>query len=66
MKWIPINELDVKHAQMFTVIALDVSFGNVKNYNSDPYCVWKEGDKYIRWPHEFEPTHFVYLPSKGL
>ena len=67
MKWFPINELDVKERQLFVVIAIDVypSHKSGYTYTSDPYCVWKEGDKFVRWPYEFPPTHFVYLPSKN-
>lgn len=31
-------------------------------YTTDPYCVWKEGSEYVRWPHPFPPTHFFELP----
>lgn len=67
MKWFPISELDIQDAKMFVAIAIDVHLYSdcpAFAYTSDPYCVWKEKGKFIRWPHNFEPTHFIYLPTK--
>lgn len=65
MKWFPISELDIQDRKIFVAIAIDVYPQNGSfAYTSDPYCVWKDTGKFIRWPHNFEPTHFVYLPNK--
>ena len=64
MNWQPIDQAPQNTKEMFVVIALGVSFSNVSNYTSDPYCVWSQDGKFMRWPHEFSPTHFCTLPSK--
>lgn len=45
---------------MFVVKAFGVRGGT---YNTDPYCVWREGKGFARWPHEFDPTHWMPLPA---
>ncbi len=52
--------------QMFVVIAFNVrsSESNPFLYTSDPYCVWKQKDgSFARWPHRFNPTHWMPLPE---
>lgn len=59
----PLSELPKDMGkEMFVVIAIDVIVGTRK-YTSDPYCVWREGEDFIRWPHKFDPTHFCLLPK---
>jgi hypothetical protein len=61
-KWQPIGNLSyagIKGREMFVVKSLR------PEYNSDPYCVWRENDKFVRWPHEFAPTHFMKLPDNS-
>lgn len=66
MKWQPIEELDIVKGDrtMFVVKSFGYVFPNTGViYTSDPYCVWKEGDSFVRWPHYFSPTHFCMLPE---
>lgn len=61
MKWQPISELNITDRTMFVVKAFNTPAMN--GYTSDPWCVWKEGDCFARWPHQFPPTHFLMLPK---
>lgn len=64
MAYQPIDTLNVSDKKMFVAIAIDVQFRDGSfPYTTDPYCVWKEGDKYVRWPHSFPPTHWLPLPE---
>ena len=62
-EWLPIETLSTRDKKMFVVIAIQADIGTMFAYTSDPYCVWKEGDKFIRWPHDFPPTHYCELPK---
>lgn len=64
--WQPIDRLPETYKsnkRMFVVIGIGIQVGSVKNYTTDPYCVWCEGDGFVRWPHDFMPTHFFELPT---
>lgn len=52
----------------FVVIAIDVKpFEEYKgNYTSDPYCVWYEAGKFVRWPNSSQLTHWCELPDTKL
>lgn len=64
-QWLPIKTLPTSdNKEMFVVIGINISGLGSSPYTTDPYCVWKEGDKYVRWPHPFEPTHWCPLPSR--
>ena len=43
-----------------TMIAVGVPVGSSKNYTTDQYCGWWDGQEFCRWPHPFPPTHFKY------
>jgi len=63
MNWKPIAELPADIGKrMFVVRAEGVVVGTTQ-YTSDPYCVFKCGDKYMRWPHTFQPNQFLLLPE---
>lgn len=67
MKWNTIDNLPVEYEltnKMFVVKAIDVVTASGMKYTSDPYCVWfsTHDSSYARWPHPFDPTHFVELP----
>lgn len=50
---------------MFVVCAFNVcnGFTGGRPYTSDPWCVWRTADgEFARWPHHFEPTHWMPLP----
>jgi len=62
--WKPIGELPEMGRGMFVVKSFGYVFPDTGQiYTSDPYCVWKEGNCFVRWPHSFEPTHFLLLPA---
>lgn len=65
MEWRPIDELNIKGMTMFLVIGVFDQFDQNDKYKyiTDPYCVWKEGDDFMRWPHDKKPTHFCYIPE---
>ena len=63
LKWLPIEQAPKDTKKMFVVKAVGAKVGSFNNYNSDPYCVWSENGEFIRWPHDFRPTHFCYLPE---
>lgn len=67
-RWIPISQLPDTYKsekRMFVVIGINVPKG--RKYTTDPYCVWlNEDGTFSRWPHDFEPTHFMELPVIGV
>lgn len=67
MKWLPIKDLPVEYEntrKMFVVKGIDIPMDNGRKYQTDPYCVWfnPSDQTYVRWPHHFDPTHFIELP----
>lgn len=70
MKYRPISQLPETYKsekRMFVVIGIGVPMGSNRNYTTDPYCVWlNEDGTFSRWPHDFEPTHFMELPVLGV
>lgn len=59
--WHPIETAPRHTKQMFVVQAFDVLVRGHK-YTTDPYCVWAEKAEFVRWPHQFDPTHWMPLP----
>lgn len=61
--WHPIETAPTDR-QMFVARAFNQKVG-VGNYiyTSDAYCVWREGDGFVRWPHPYQPTHWMPLPA---
>lgn len=56
-RWLPIEQAPKQIKPMILVKAY------LENYTTDPYAVfWCDG-KWNRWPHDFEPTHFMYIPE---
>lgn len=66
MFWNKIDSAPTSSRKMFVVIAKDVVpfKGSTTKYTSDPYCVWFDNGKFVRWPHEFQPTHWALLPEE--
>lgn len=64
MEWQPIETAPKRSKEMFVVRAFDVdpTGRGLQRYTTDPYCVWFELGGFIRWPHDFPPTHWVKLP----
>lgn len=66
-KWLPLSELPAEYGltnRMLTVKGFNVDVGNGKRYTTDPYCVWiTKAGTMPRWPHDFEPTHFIEIPK---
>lgn len=69
MKWRPLSELPAEYGltkRMVLVKGFGIDLGNGKLYDTDPYAVWiTTAGTMPRWPHDFEPTHFIEIP-KGL
>ena len=66
MEWQPIETAPTEGREMFVVRAFRVSngFTGGREYTTDPWCVWRQGDgTFARWPHHFEPTHWIPLPA---
>lgn len=63
MDWQSIETAPRNTTRMYVVRAYNVSFHGVFGYDSDPYCVWHRDSKFVRWPHHFEPTHWMPLPE---
>lgn len=67
VEWQPIEKLPARMKntkEMFVVKAIDanITIGDLeRTYTSDPWCVWTEQGKFIRWPHTFAPTHWKRL-----
>lgn len=62
MTWLPIDTAPKEGRTMFVVRSFHVEIGPIR-YTSDPYCVWRRKDMtYARWPHDFQPTHWMPLP----
>lgn len=64
MKWQPIETApNGENKTMFVVKAFNVKTNGLE-YTSDPWCVWRNKDgSFARWPHNFEPTHWMPLPD---
>lgn len=65
--WQPIETAPRARHPMIVVRAFGVPAGTgaIRNYHSDPYCVWWDEDDacWRRWPHAFPPTHWTTLPG---
>jgi hypothetical protein len=60
--WMPIETAPKDGRTLFVVQGFNVK-GRTTTYTTDPYCVWPdERAGWIRWPHEFSPTHWMPLP----
>lgn len=42
--------------------AINITLPSGQKYTSDPWVVWRQDGSYARWPHDFQPTHFIPLP----
>ena len=62
-EWIDIKENPPEENEMVVFKAFNVEFHNVTSYTTYPYCGWVEGEMFVRWPHEFPPTHYFRLPK---
>lgn len=62
MEWQPISTAP-KDRTMIVVKAVNVRVQQgTLLYTSDPYCSWWQDEKWARWVHNFDPTHWVPLP----
>lgn len=61
--WMPIETAPIGR-DMFIVRAFDVQVTDkIFGYTSDAYGVWQPTrGRFERWPHPFEPTHWMPLP----
>lgn len=46
------------------VKGFDVDMGGFK-YTTDPWAVWADEGSFVRWPHNFKPTHWMPLPQSA-
>jgi hypothetical protein len=61
--WIPIETAPKNQKEMFIVKAFNAESHGGARYTSDPWGVWVENGHFIRWPHKFNPTHWMPLPA---
>ena len=61
--WQPIATAPYDQKEMFIVKAFDSVIHTGTTYTSDPWAVWSENGRFIRWPHKFPPTHWLVLPE---
>lgn len=64
-QWRPIETAPIGKT-MF--VAIGVTNGNDftagRPYTTDPWCVWQmHKGTFKRWPHAFDPTHWMPLPE---
>ncbi len=68
-QWHPVKILDemaIPDRVMFLAFA-KFKMPNGKDYLTDPYCVWREDGKFVRWPHLQQlPTHVRLLEQPSL
>lgn len=60
-KWLDISKLETKRKLVVLVAKTEIAG---REYITDPWCGWLTDDgTFARWPHKFEPTHFIELPE---
>lgn len=65
MEWRDIESAPIGR-EMFVVRGFSVEGVASGLYTTDPYCVWRDGDTFARWPHQFPPTHWMPIPEPPL
>lgn len=72
-QWLPIETLLIDQLldskEMFVVRGFNIEGVASFPYKTDAYAVWLEPDrdhqyKFVRWPHNFRPTHWAPLPPE--
>lgn len=59
--WTDISQLEVSNKPV--VLISKTKIGG-RDYITDPWCGWMHEDgSFARWPHKFQPTHFLKLPE---
>ncbi len=61
--WQTIETAPKKTKVMFLVKGFDVDIGSSAKYTTDPWAVWREENEFVRWPHRFNPTHWMPIPE---
>jgi hypothetical protein len=61
--WLPIESAPIG-LEMFIIRGFDVRVSDhITKYTTDAYAIWQPfRGKFERWPHRFEPTHWMPLP----
>lgn len=67
--WTKIEQLPVEQLiatrEMFVVKGFNVEGCSIMPYTTDVYGVWLDQEgSFVRWPHKFQPTHFILLPNQ--
>lgn len=61
--WQPIETAPVG-VEMFLAAAIDYPVSKARKYTTDPWVVWQSATGvFIRWPHQFAPTHWAPIPA---
>jgi hypothetical protein len=60
-EWIKCDDRFPPKKEMVLIIAMEI--GPSRNYTTDMYCSWFDGDRFPRWPHCADPTHWMPLPA---
>lgn len=55
-RWIPLAERMPDYRKPIYMIAIVPE----RNYVTDQYVGWIDWREWVRWPHKFEPTHWMY------
>jgi len=53
-RWIPTTEQLPVNRKAIYMVAIE------GKYTTDQYGGWYSGDTWVRWPHPFPPTHWMY------
>lgn len=68
MKWLPIEDIPVGMGRkMFVVKAVGITPISTMpdyKYTTGPWCVFMDDGEFVRWPHQYAPTHFCLLPEE--
>lgn len=61
--WVNLEDETPSEREHVVFKAFNVEYQKGKFYTTDPYCGWiNEIGEFVRWPHNFPPTHFYRLP----
>jgi len=60
--WQPIETAPKDCRTLFIVRSFNQVIKKRGPYTTDAYVVWHEDESFIRWPHNFPPTHWASLP----
>lgn len=62
-EWVSLSKDKLEDKEIVVFKAVGVPVGSARNYTTDPWCGWMMNGEFVRWPHDFPPTHFLRLPK---